>query len=125
MSDGLTERFDALGRFLRVMSPHLDAAAAPPLDPGVVPAAQALIRRPETRMSLAQADSATYTVVALAGATGSGKSSLFNALAGLDLSRTGPLRPTTAVAHACVWDTAGAGRMLDWLGVEPSRRFGR
>ena len=45
-----------------------------------------------------------HTVVALAGATGSGKSSLFNTIAGLpNCPRSGVRRPTTGVAHACVW----------------------
>jgi energy-coupling factor transporter ATP-binding protein EcfA2 len=70
-----------------------------------------------------------YTVVALAGATGSGKSSLFNALSGLELSEVGPLRPTTARAHACVWAGSrtrpGAGPLLDWLDIPPGLRFGR
>jgi hypothetical protein len=64
-------------------------------------------------------------VVALAGATGVGKSSLFNALARLDLSPAGYLRPTTGHVHACVWNVRGAGPLLDWLGVDPSRRFVR
>lgn len=61
--------------------------------------------------------SGEHTVVALAGATGSGKSSLFNALAGLELSTVGVRRPTTGHAHACVWGAAGAGPLLDWLGI--------
>jgi len=40
--------------------------------------------------------SADHTVVALAGATGSGKSSTFNALTGLELSAVGVRRPTTS-----------------------------
>ncbi len=40
--------------------------------------------------------SGAATVVALAGATGSGKSSLFNALSGTDLATVGVRRPTTA-----------------------------
>ena len=36
-------------------------------------------------------------LVVVAGPTGSGKSTLVNSLAGLDLSSTGPLRPTTSV----------------------------
>jgi energy-coupling factor transporter ATP-binding protein EcfA2 len=36
-------------------------------------------------------------LVVVAGPTGSGKSTLVNSLAGLDLSKTGPLRPTTKV----------------------------
>jgi GTP-binding protein EngB required for normal cell division len=66
-----------------------------------------------------------HTVAALAGATGSGKSSLFNALTGLALSEVGLLRPTTGDAHACVWGSAGAGPLLDWLDIAPARRFNR
>src|SRR3712207_9041395 len=66
-----------------------------------------------------------HSVVALAGSTGSGKSSLFNALAQLTLSRVGVRRPTTGVAHACVWGPERAGELLDWLGVPPARRFRR
>ncbi len=67
-----------------------------------------------------------HTVVALAGATGSGKSSLFNALAGRELAATGVRRPTTAHTQAAVFTTGstlsadGAG-LLSWLDV---RRHG-
>src|SRR5687767_3304327 len=57
------------------------------------------------------------TVVALAGATGSGKSSLFNALAGTDLAEVGVRRPTTSSARASVWGAADASPLLDWLQV--------
>ncbi|MGW6131324.1 GTP-binding protein HSR1 [Cellulomonas sp. NPDC055163] len=49
--------------------------------------------------------SGDYTVVALAGATGSGKSSLLNAVAGADLAVPGVRRPTTGRALAAVWPT--------------------
>ncbi|MEE1928342.1 GTPase [Streptomyces sp. TRM 70351] len=49
--------------------------------------------------------SRSYTTVAVAGPTGSGKSSLFNALAGAQLSEAGVRRPTTATPVACVWET--------------------
>ena len=57
-----------------------------------------------------------HTVVALVGSTGVGKSSLFNAVVGSDVSTTGVRRPTTAAAHAAVWGE-GAGPLLDWLGI--------
>ncbi|CAN5630287.1 hypothetical protein BH11ACT8_BH11ACT8_16010 [soil metagenome] len=63
--------------------------------------------------------SAEHTVVAIAGATGSGKSSTFNALTGLELSSTGVRRPTTSWATACVWGSAGAEELLQWLGIPP------
>jgi len=44
-----------------------------------------------------------FTVVALAGATGSGKSSLFNQLIGTEVARIGARRPTTATPTAAVW----------------------
>ncbi|UMG91689.1 GTPase [Nocardioides sp. TF02-7] len=58
-------------------------------------------------------------MVAIAGATGSGKSSTFNALTGLELSSTGVRRPTTSWATACVWGSEGAEEVLDWLGIPP------
>ncbi|WP_306366477.1 GTPase [Nocardiopsis sp. CC223A] len=69
--------------------------------------------------------SAEHTVVALAGGTGSGKSSLFNALCGLELSQTGITRPTTSQAHACVWGHEGADALLGWLGVPTRLRHSR
>ena len=69
--------------------------------------------------------SGDHTVVALAGGTGSGKSSLFNALCGLELSQTGVTRPTTSKAHACVWGHEGADALLGWLGVPTRYRHSR
>ncbi|WP_308409548.1 GTP-binding protein [Streptomyces sp. A3M-1-3] len=57
-----------------------------------------------------------HTVVAIAGATGSGKSTLFNALAGVQISETGLRRPTTAAPIACSW-TDGAAGLLDRLSI--------
>lgn len=57
------------------------------------------------------------TVVALAGATGSGKSSLFNAIVGEDVSRISPRRPTTAEAGAAIWGEEDGAELLDWLGI--------
>jgi GTPase Era involved in 16S rRNA processing len=66
--------------------------------------------------------SAHHTVVAIAGATGSGKSSTYNALVGLELSSIGVRRPTTSWASACVWGSEGAEELLDWLGIPPRHR---
>ncbi|MFV0135937.1 YfjP family GTPase [Streptomyces sp. HMX87] len=60
--------------------------------------------------------SGQHTVVAIAGATGSGKSQLFNALAGVTISETGVRRPTTAAPIACSWSD-GAASLLDRLGI--------
>ncbi len=66
-----------------------------------------------------------FTVVALAGATGSGKSSTFNALAGREVAQVGVRRPTTSVAQALVFvdnpSSDPAGALLDWLNV-PARQ---
>ncbi|MER6343091.1 YfjP family GTPase [Streptomyces sp. NPDC001532] len=60
--------------------------------------------------------SGQHTVVAIAGATGSGKSQLFNALAGVTISETGVRRPTTAAPIACSWSDGAAG-LIDRLGI--------
>jgi hypothetical protein len=69
--------------------------------------------------------SARHTVVALAGGTGSGKSSLFNRMAGADFSTVGVTRPITRDAHACVWGVAGSGPLLEWLAVPRRYRYAR
>jgi len=82
---------------------------------------QAVVDRATGRLRL----SADHTVVAIAGATGSGKSSTFNALTGLELSAVGVRRPTTSWATACVWGQEGADELLDWLGIPPRHRVVR
>nr|WP_309239249.1 GTPase [Streptomyces lunaelactis] len=65
--------------------------------------------------------SSRHTVVAIAGATGSGKSTLFNALAQVPISETGLRRPTTAAPIACTWSEGAAG-LLDRLAIPPRLR---
>ncbi len=65
--------------------------------------------------------SGQHTVVAIAGATGSGKSQLFNALAGVTISETGVRRPTTAAPIACSWSDGAAG-LIERLGIPPRLR---
>ncbi|MFF1321312.1 GTPase [Streptomyces chartreusis] len=65
--------------------------------------------------------SGQHTVVAIAGATGSGKSQLFNALAGVTISETGVRRPTTSSPLACSWSDGAAG-LIDRLGIPPRLR---
>ncbi|MBK8078217.1 MAG: 50S ribosome-binding GTPase [Kineosporiaceae bacterium] len=62
----------------------------------------------------------SHTVVALAGATGSGKSSLFNAITGTEWATTGMRRPTTSSPLAAVYGD-GAQDLLDWLDI-PNRQ---
>ncbi|MGH3367374.1 MAG: GTPase [Nocardioidaceae bacterium] len=69
--------------------------------------------------------SGDHTVVALAGATGSGKSSLFNALCGIDLAAIGLKRPTTSWALACAWGSEGATDLLDWVGIPRRHQVSR
>jgi GTP-binding protein EngB required for normal cell division len=76
----------------------------------------------EARRVVGQADrrlavSGSATVVALAGATGSGKSSIFNALSRTTLATIGVRRPTTAHAMACSWGEESAEDLLDWLQI--------
>ncbi|MFG3553982.1 GTPase [Micromonospora sp. NPDC047557] len=112
--DALIARLEAVRRFLTAVDGLLPDAELVP--------AHTLVERAGTRLALSR----DHTVVALAGATGSGKSSLFNALAQLELSPVGVRRPTTGVTHACVWGPLeGANRLLDWTGVLPRHRFVR
>jgi GTPase Era involved in 16S rRNA processing len=102
----------------------LDAAteaARGRLDDALVDDARAVVDRASGRLRL----SADHTVVAIAGSTGSGKSSTFNALTGLELSAVGVRRPTTSWASACVWGSEGADELLDWLGIPPRHQTTR
>jgi GTPase Era involved in 16S rRNA processing len=86
--------------------------------PEVAVRAEATLQRAAGRL----AHGAAQTVVALAGATGSGKSSTFNALAGRELAATGVRRPTTATTQAAVFTTgptlsADVAGLLSWLDV--------
>lgn len=83
------------------------------LDPDAAERARAVVRRVGERWAIAGG----RTVVAVAGATGSGKSSLFNALIGDEVADISPRRPTTAEAAAAVWGEEESSELLDWLGV--------
>ena len=115
-------------------------AARGRLPDAVLGPATSVVERARARMAL----SGDCTVVALAGSTGSGKSSLFNALAGADLAAPGVRRPTTGQPMAAVWPaptttdssagsvrgaepfarpaadarSGGAHALLDWLEVD-------
>jgi putative protein kinase ArgK-like GTPase of G3E family len=88
------------------------------LEPETVAAARAVVARAGRRLGLGVEE----TVVALAGPTGAGKSSLFNAVAGGELVSAGRRRPTTATATAAVWGD-GAGPLLDWLEIPRRHRL--
>ncbi len=83
--------------------------------------AEQLVARAGERLRM----SASHTVAVLAGGTGSGKSSLFNQLAGADFSAVGVIRPFTKEPHACVWGMDGAAPLLEWLRIPPRNRYAR
>ncbi|WP_433954851.1 GTPase family protein [Janibacter indicus] len=103
--DELSARADALAGAVETGGERLERGAAQ--------RATAVVDKVRERNSLVGG----HTVVALAGATGSGKSSLFNALVGADIARVGQRRPTTSTPTAAVWGTEPAGALLDWLSV--------
>lgn len=103
--DELSARADALAGAVETGGERLERGAAH--------RATAVVDKVRERNSLVGG----HTVVALAGATGSGKSSLFNALVGADIARVGQRRPTTSTPTAAVWGTEPAGALLDWLSV--------
>jgi energy-coupling factor transporter ATP-binding protein EcfA2 len=114
----LSERLSALARLVQIGSARVGPEG---FDAGLIADAEALLTRAGERLRL----SSQHTIVVLAGGTGSGKSSLFNQLAGAQFSPAGVLRPVTREPHACVWGMEGAGPLLDWLGIEPRRRYAR
>lgn len=112
MNEGrrLQERLEALT--------ELSTLADGRLPPEAAVRAAATARRAQGRLGHGTA----HTVVALAGATGSGKSSMFNALVGRAVAATGVRRPTTARTQAAVFVAgttlpADAAGLLEWLDV--------
>ncbi|WP_244932003.1 YfjP family GTPase [Nocardioides sp. W7] len=108
----LVTRGTDIGARIEGLESAADAASGR-LDDALVTEARGVAERSAGRLKL----SAEHTVVAIAGATGSGKSSTFNALTGLELSAVGVRRPTTSWATACVWGSDGARELLEWLGI--------
>ncbi|WP_160159449.1 GTPase [Actinomyces culturomici] len=104
----LLERIDSLLRALDLLG---DEVSAPVLDDArraLAIAKERAVLDPDT------------VLIALVGATGSGKSSLFNALVGAELAVADVLRPTTSQPLAALHEGHDASALLDWLGV--SRR---
>ncbi|HEY2577464.1 MAG TPA: GTPase [Streptosporangiaceae bacterium] len=114
----LPGRLNALARLVQIGSARTGPDG---FDPELLDEAADLLGRAGERLRL----SGSHTVVTLAGGTGSGKSSLFNVLAGAEFSPVGITRPTTSEPHACVWGMAGAGPLLDWLGIQRRHRYAR
>ncbi|MFE3653232.1 YfjP family GTPase [Streptomyces sp. NPDC059152] len=110
---GLRPRLEALRELIALSRSRLDGK--------VLEEAGRVLEAADERYRL----SGEHTVVALAGATGSGKSSLFNALAGAPRSEVAARRPTTGEPVACVWSGGrpGAEGLLRRLGVPVHRRY--
>ncbi|WP_328669178.1 YfjP family GTPase [Streptomyces sp. NBC_00328] len=100
----LRSRLDALRELIGLSRARLDS--------GTLAEAGRVLDEAAARRRL----SGEHTVVAIAGATGSGKSQLFNALAGVAISETGVRRPTTSAPVACTWSD-GAATLIDRLGI--------
>src|SRR5215469_5063649 len=115
---GLSARLTALARLVQIGGAR---SGADGFGEDLLTEASEVLTRAGQRLML----SSSHTVVSLAGGTGSGKSSLFNQLAGADFSTVGVTRPVTREAHACVWGMAGAGPLLEWLGVPRQHRYAR
>jgi GTP-binding protein EngB required for normal cell division len=115
---GLSARLTALARMVQIGS----ARSGPDgFSEELLAETDGLLNRAGQRLML----SSEHTVVALAGGTGSGKSSLFNQLSGAEFSTVGITRPITREAHACVWGVSGSGPLLEWLGIPRRYRYAR
>ncbi|MCW2802272.1 MAG: hypothetical protein QOF52_1818 [Propionibacteriaceae bacterium] len=101
----LVERVRLLGEAADLCSGRVDEAA--------VAEARRVIDQTDRRLAV----SGDATVVALAGATGSGKSSTFNALSATQMATVGVRRPTTSHALASTWGEDSAEELLDWLQI--------
>jgi hypothetical protein len=107
---GLLEKADlALGSAAGVVD---DEELAPLIDS---------VRAVRTRLAYSE----DVLVAAFAGGTGSGKSSLFNALIGDEVADTGGIRPTTSHVAAAVPENIGPAMdgYLDLMGVEERHRY--
>jgi hypothetical protein len=113
--DSVATKLDTIQHFIDLTSDALG-------DDPQLAAARTVAERSADRLRLPQ----SFTTIALAGTTGSGKSSMFNAFTSIDRSPAGILRPTTSEPYACVWGSLTlADELLDWLGVSSRRRFTR
>lgn len=109
----VAERLDGLTRAV--------VASRGRIDDEILAPAEMLTARAAERLTL----SGEHTIVALAGATGSGKSSLFNSLTDLELAGVGVRRPTTSWALACAWGPDGANGLLEWMGIPARHQVSR
>lgn len=76
--------------------------------------ARSVAERAQARRRLSE----QLTVVAFAGSTGAGKSTLFNSIVGEEVAKAGVLRPTTSEPLGAIWqETPETIALLEWLGV--------
>lgn len=108
----LAGRIEALDKAAELASGRLSS--------GVVDEARRVTGKADRRLSMV----GEHTVIALAGSTGSGKSSLFNAISGTRLAEPGLKRPTTNKAMAGCWGEELPQELLDWLNI-PRRHLVR
>ena len=102
----LPQRLDALEEAVTLADGRLDDE--------LVERARAVLTKARERLEKGPGT----VVVALGGGTGSGKSSLFNALAEESIARVGPVRPVTAeVMSVAVGVAEGSYAVLVWLVV--------
>ncbi|MGI9595400.1 MAG: GTP-binding protein [Acidimicrobiales bacterium] len=105
-NDGLPQQVEALARAVELSEGRLDEERVA-FGRHVVDKAAARLRH-----------GTTHTLVAVLGATGSGKSSVTNALVGHDIATTGLRRPTTSSTLACYWGDDDPHSLLSWLEVK-------
>ena len=105
VSAHLVDHLRALGEAVELCEGRVDS--------GALVEARRVVDQADRRLAI----SGSATVVALAGATGSGKSSIFNALSGTELATVGVRRATTAHAMASSWGEESAEELLDWLQI--------
>ncbi len=104
----LAERLRALGEVVERGEGRLD------------PDALAFARHVRMKADERLVHGTAHTVAAMLGATGSGKSSLVNALSNTEVATTGVRRPTTSSSLGLVWGDDDPSPLLDWLEV-PNR----
>ena len=106
------------GRHLKALTEAVELCEGRVSD-DVLAEARRVVEQADRRLAL----SGSATVVALAGATGSGKSSLFNALTGTDLATVGVRRPPRRTRWPPPGGEDAAADLLDWLKI-PRRHAG-
>ncbi len=91
----------------------LAETAGPRLPPDLRADLDGVVTTASRRLSVA----GDHTVVAFAGPTGVGKSSLFNAVLAADIAKTGVRRPTTSQPTAAVVSTGPVAELMAHLGL--------